>query len=162
MLFAKIDRADALRPGDFVTVSVTEPDLRGVALVPATAIGADQAALMLNAENRLELVPVEVLRRQGNDVIIRAPSLYRQQIVAERSPLLGQGIAVQPIDPNAAPEVPEAPEMISLEEDRRARLIAFVEESRMPPPVKTRLIGQLEQDEVPSDVVADIEARMGT
>ena len=52
--------------------------------------------------------------------------------------------------------------MITLEADRRARLIAFVEESRMPPPVKTRIIGQLEQDEVAKDVVDDIEARMGS
>ena len=162
LLFARLDATDGLRPGDFVTVSVTEPELRGVALVPSTSIGANETALMLDPENRLVEVAVEVLRRQGDDVIIRAPALYGQQIVAERSPLLGAGISVQPIDPNAEAVVPEAPEMITLEDDRRARLIAFVEESRMPPPVKTRIIGQLEQDEVPSDVVEDIEARMGT
>lgn len=162
LLFAKLDNATGLRPGDFVTVSVTEPELRGVSRVPATAIAANNSALMLSAENRLQEVPVEVLRRQGNDVIIRAPALYGQQIVAERSPLLGAGIAVQPIDPNAQAVVPEPPEMVTLDADRRARLITFVEESRMPPPVKTRLIGQLEQPEVPANVVEDIEARMGT
>lgn len=162
LLFARLDAANGLRPGDFVTVSVTEPELHGVALVPATAIGSDQTALLLGDGNRLREVSVEVLRRQGDDVLIRAPQLYGKQIVAERSPLLGQGIAVQPIDPNAEAVVPEPPEMISLEADRRARLITFVEESRMPPPVKTRLIGQLEQDEVPSDVVEDIESRMGS
>ncbi|SLN53650.1 efflux RND transporter periplasmic adaptor subunit [Pseudooctadecabacter jejudonensis] len=162
LLFAQIDATAALRPGDFVTVSVTEPPLRGVARVPATAVGANETVLVLGDENRLSEVDVEVLRRQGDDVLIRAPQAYGQQIVAERSPLLGQGIAVQPIDPNAAPVVPEAPEMIALEDERRARLIAFVEDSRMPPPVKTRIIGQLEQDEVPSNVVDDIEARMGS
>lgn len=162
LLFARLDEAAGLRPGDFVTVSVTEPELEGVALVPATAIDANDTALMLGEENRLSEVAVQVLRRQGNDVIIRAPELNDQQIVAERSPLVGAGIAVQPIDPNAAPVVPEPPEMITLDDDRRARLIAFVEESRMPPPVKTRIMGQLEQDEVPADVVNDLEARMGT
>jgi len=162
LLFAKIDTTAALRPGDFVTVSVTEPELRGVARVPSTAVGANETVLMLGEENRLVEVSVEVLRRQGDDVLIRGPQTYGQQIVAERSPLLGQGIAVQPIDPDAEPVAPEPVEMIALEDDRRAKLIAFVEDSRMPPPVKTRIIGQLEQDEVPSDVVANIEERMGS
>ena len=162
LLFARLENASGLRAGDFVTIRVTEPALRGVALVPATAIGANDSALMLDAENRLSEVPVDVLRRQGNDVIIRAPALYGQSIVAERSPLLGAGIAVQPIDPNAQAVVPEPIEMVTLDADRRARLITFVEESQMPPPVKTRILDQLAQDEVPSDVVTRLEDRMGT
>lgn len=162
LLFARLENASGLRAGDFVTIRVIEPALRGVALVPATAIGANDSALMLDAENRLSEVPVGVLRRQGNDVIIRAPALYGQSIVAERSPLLGAGIAVQPIDPNAQAVVPEPVEMVTLDADRRARLITFVEESQMPPPVKTRILDQLAQDEVPSDVVTRLEDRMGT
>jgi membrane fusion protein (multidrug efflux system) len=162
LLFARLDTAVGLRPGDFVTVTVTEPELRGVAMVPSTAIGSGSNALMLAEGNRLEEVAVVVLRRQGDDVIIRASALYGQQIVAERSPLLGAGIAVQPIDPNAEAVAPQPPEMITLDDDRRARLIAFVEGSRMPPPVQARVIGQLEQDEVPADVVEDLETRMGT
>jgi len=88
--------------------------------------------------------------------------LYAKSIVAERSPLLGAGIAVQPIDPNAQAVVPEPVEMVTLDADRRARLITFVEESQMPPPVKTRILDQLAQDEVPSDVVTRLEDRMGT
>jgi len=151
-----------LRPGDFVTVTITEPELRGVAMVPTTAIGSGNSALVLDANNRLEEVPVEVLRRQGDDTIIRARELNGRQIVAERSPLLGAGISVEPVDPNAAAVVPEPPAMIALDADRRARLIAFVEGSQMPPPAKTRVLGQLEQDEVPADVVERLEARMGT
>ena len=52
--------------------------------------------------------------------------------------------------------------MVTLDADRRARLITFVEESQMPPPVKTRILDQLAQDEVPSDVVTRLEDRMGT
>ncbi|MGJ8610381.1 MAG: efflux RND transporter periplasmic adaptor subunit [Octadecabacter sp.] len=162
LLFARLDSAVGLRPGDFVTVTITEPELRGVARVPSTAIGANNSALMLDANNRLEDIPVEVLRRQRDDVIIRSNALNGRQIVAERSPLLGAGITVAPIDPNAVAETPEPPEMIALDADRRARLIAFVEESQMPPPAKTRVLGQLEQDEVPADVVEGLEARMGT
>lgn len=162
LLFAQLDTSAGLRPGDFVTVSVTEPVLSDVSRVPATAIAANDTALALGEENRLSEVAVEVLRRQGDDVIIRAPALLGQQIVAERSPLLGAGIAVQPIDPDAAAEQPAAPEMIALDSDRRARLIAFVEGSPMPAEAKARVISQLQQDEVPSDVVARIETRMGS
>lgn len=162
LLFATLDPASGLRPGDFVTVSVTEPALNRVAVVPSTAVGPNETVLLLGDENRLSEVSVEVLRRQGDEVIIRGREVYGQQIVAERSPLLGAGIAVQPIDPNAEALVPEAPEMVTLEDDHRARLIAFVEESRMPAPVKTRILGQLEQDEVPADVIARLEERMGT
>jgi len=162
LLFAKLDTSTSLRPGDFVTVTVIEPELRGVARVPATAISASETALVLGDGNRLQEVPVEIMRRQGNDVLIRARQIHGRQIVAERSPLLGQGIAVQPIAPNAEPVVPEAPEMVVLDPERRAKLIAFVEESRMPPPIKTQILGQLEQDEVPSDVIERLEDRMGT
>jgi len=162
LLFASLDQAATLRPGDFVTVTVTEPELRQVARIPSTAVDANETALLLGAENRLEEVPVEILRRQGDEVLIRAPQIHGQQIVAERSPLLGQGIAVQPIDPNAVAEIPEPPELVTLAPDRRARLISFVEESGMPPPVKTRILGQLEQDEVPLDVIERLEERMGT
>ncbi len=162
LLFARLDSSAGLRAGDFVTVTVTEPELRGVAMVPSTAIGSNSSALLLAEGNRLEEIPVEVLRRQGDNVIIRAPRLFGQQIVAERSPLLGAGIAVQPIDPDAEAVAPAAPEMISLDADRRARLVAFVEESRMPPPVKTRILEQLDQDEVPADVITRLEDRMGT
>ncbi|MBU2994165.1 HlyD family efflux transporter periplasmic adaptor subunit [Octadecabacter sp. 1_MG-2023] len=162
LLFARLDTSTGLRPGDFVTVAITEPDLRGVALVPATAIDANETALLLGDENRLSEVDVEVLRRQGDDVIIRARDLYGKQIVAERSPLLGAGIAVQPIDPTAEPVVPEAPEMVAIDDEQRAEMIAFVEASRMPPPVKTRVLEQLAQDEVPSDVIARIQERMGS
>ena len=128
----------------------------------ATAIDANETALVLGDGNRLREVDVDVVRRQGDDVLIRAREIYGQQIVAERSPLLGQGIAVQPIDPNAEAVVPEAPELVTLTPDRRAQLISFVEESQMPPPVKTRILRQLEQDEVPADVVERLEDRMGT
>lgn len=161
VLYAALDQAGGFRPGDFVTVTVTEPDLWGVALVPATSVAADNTVLALGEENRLEEITVEFLRRQGDDVIIRAPDLEGRQIVAERSPLLGAGIAVQPMLPGAADAEPAPPETVVLDEERRARLVAFVQESRMPEAAKSRVIGQLEQEEVPAEVVARLESRMG-
>ncbi|WP_019953574.1 efflux RND transporter periplasmic adaptor subunit [Yoonia vestfoldensis] len=159
-LFAQIDSAPGLRPGDFVTVRIAEPALDDVALLPATAVGSDQMILTVDAEDRLQPQPVDVLRRQGDDVIIAAAGLAGLNVVMERSPLLGAGIKVRPIRPGVVEE--ETAQMIMLDADRRARLIAYVAEGQMPDNVKARIIAQLEQDEVSSETVERLESRMGS
>ena len=160
-LFASLEAAPGFRPGDFVTVSIDEPGLENVALVPATAVAADETVLVLGEEDRLNSAQIALLRRQGDDVIIDVGDLAGATIVAERSPLLGAGIKVRPIRPGVAAE-PAEPEMIALDAERRAKLIAFVTDSRMPDEVKTRIIGQLEQEEVSSETIARLESRMGS
>ncbi len=161
LLFARLDAAPGFRPGDFVTVSIDEPPLDNVALVPSTAVAPDETVLIVDADNRLQTGQVRLLRRQGDDVIIAVGDLQGQTIVAERSPLLGAGIKVRPIRPGGA-EAPAEPEMITLDADRRAKLITFVTEGRMPEEVKARIIGQLEQEQVSSETVARLESRMGS
>lgn len=160
LLFARLETAPGFRPGDFVTVSVAEPILKRVALIPATAVAADQTVLVVNAEDRLESAQTRVLRRQGNDVIIAVDGLAGTRIVAERSPLLGAGIGVRPIDPNAAAEEPEPD--VELDDERRAKLIAFVEGGRMPDAVKTRIIAELQKPAVPAATIERLESRMGS
>ncbi|WP_341368162.1 HlyD family efflux transporter periplasmic adaptor subunit [Yoonia sp. BS5-3] len=162
LLFARLDSSPGFRPGDFVTVSIDEPQLDRVALVSATAVSADGTVLVVGDEDRLQSVAVDLLRRQGDDVIITVRGLAGQTIVAERSPLLGDGIKVNPIRPGGSETEPAEPEMIALDADRRAKLIAFVNEGRMPDEVKARIIGQLEQEEVSSETVARLESRMGS
>jgi len=158
LLFATLEAAPGFRPGDFVTVSINEPELRRVALVPATAVAADQTVLVMGDGNRLRSEQTELLRRQGDNVIIQVRGLAGQQIVAERSPLLGEGISVRPIIDGAEPEPPK---VVTLDPARRAKLVTFVEGSRMPDPVKNRILAQLEEDEVPEEVVTRLEGRMG-
>ncbi len=161
VIFAQLEDVQGFRPGDFVTVRVEEPAMDGVARVPASALAADNSVLAVTSENRLREVEVELLRRQGNDVLIRARQLTGQSIVAERTPLLGAGIAVEPIVPGGA-EVADGPEMIVLEPERRDRLIAAIEgNAYIPADAKERILGQLRQPEVPAAVVERIEARMG-
>lgn len=159
LVFAALDPGSALRPGDFVTVTLREPPLDGVARLPASAVGADGAVLVLDAEDRLRAQPVTVLRRSGDAVIVAAATLDGARIVAERSPLIGAGLRVRPAgDPAAAAPA----QMIDLTEERRARLVALVtENSRMPDEVKSAILAQLEQRQVPADVVARIESRAG-
>lgn len=168
LLFATLENPRGFRPGDFVTVSVAEPELSGVFLLPATALGADGTLLIIGENDRLEAVDVQLLRRQGNDVILRGDTVNGRQVVSERSPLLGAGIRVQLADTNSQSERREPPTpsadaaMISLTDERRAKLVAFVEgNSRMPQEAKTRILGQLQEPEVPAEIVTRIESRMG-
>ncbi len=86
--------------------------------------------LVLGDGDRLEEAEVSLLRRQGDDVIIRAAALYGREVVVARSAVLGEGIRVNPLRPDADGARSEAPDTITLEPERRARLIAFVEGSR--------------------------------
>ena len=164
LLFARVERAPGFRPGDFVTVEIEEPPLSGVARLPAAAVGSDGNVLVVGEEDRLSLAPAEILRRQGDDVIVRAASLDGSEVVAERSPLLGPGLRIERVLPEeaGAPAEPAAPEMVELDEERRARLISFVESNtRMPPEVRSRMLAQLGEREVPADLVERLESRMG-
>lgn len=161
LLFARLEAAPGFRPGDFVTVSIDEPELQNVALIPATAVAADETVLIVGDEDRLQSGSVNLMRRQGDDVIVNVGTLAGVTIVAERSQLLGAGIKVRPIRPGGV-EDPVEPEMVTLDPDRRAKLIAFVTDGRMPDEVKARIIGQLEEDQVSSETVTRLESRMGS
>ncbi len=164
LLYARIETGAAgFRAGDFVTVRLAEPPLDNVAMVPASAVDAKGTVLVVGTDERLGEAPVEVLRRQGDAVIIRATALKPgQEIVSERTPLLGTGLKVRPMRPDAGAAAPTAPATIALDPERRARLIAYVEgNSAMPAAAKARIMGQLQQDEVPMQVVERLEQRMG-
>jgi multidrug efflux pump subunit AcrA (membrane-fusion protein) len=162
VIYAQVDEAAGFRPGDFVRVRVKEDPLDGVAVLPAAAVSPAGQVLVVGPDERLAEAPVEVLRRQGDAVIVRAEDLHGQDLVAERTPLLGAGIRVRPIRPEMAGAAPADPEMVALDPERRARLVAFIEANpSMPPDAKERVLGQLRQDEVPAQVIQRIESRMG-
>lgn len=162
LLFARLDAAPGFRPGDFVTVIVEEPPLDRVARLPAAAVDSADTVLVVGEEDRLEVAEVELLRRQGDDVLVRAPGLAGREVVAARTPLLGPGIRVRPMRPGAEESL-ALPEMVRLDPERRARLVAFVEgNARMPAEARERVLTELRNDEVPADVVNRIESRMGS
>jgi multidrug efflux pump subunit AcrA (membrane-fusion protein) len=169
LVYAALDAGVAFRPGDFVTVRVTEPALSGVALLPAAAVATrgagGGAVLVLGPGERLEDAPVAVLRRQGDGVIVDAAGLAGREVVAERTPLLGAGIRIRPLRPapeEGAPATPPGDDTVALSPEDRARLIALVEAATgMPEAARARLIAQLAQDRVPAALVARLEARRG-
>ncbi|PTV95765.1 RND family efflux transporter MFP subunit [Rhodobacter aestuarii] len=165
LLFARLEAVRGLKAGDFVTVTLSMPELENVALLPAAAVGPDGTVLRLDADERLRAERVEVVHRQGDDVLIRAAALQSGvEVVAERSPLLGEGLKLRPLRPGAdgAGLVPQKPAQVTLDAGHRARLIAAVEgNTRMPAEAKARMLATLQQDQVPADLVERIESRMG-
>ena len=162
LLFAYLDDAPGFRPGDFVAVRIQEPPLEFAVRLPSAAVDAAGNVLVVGEEDRLSVAEVQVLRREGDDIIVRARGLAGQEIVAERTPLLGAGIKIRPIRRGGEEQVQAQPEMLSLDPDRRARLVSFVEANKfMPAEVKARVLTQLKEDMVPARVVERIESRMG-
>lgn len=162
LVFARLEGAGGFRPGDFVRVVVQEPALNRAIRLPATALSAQDRVLVLGPDDRLEELQVTLLRRQGDDVIVRG-DIAGRDIVAERTPVLGAGIKVRPLRPvTGDAAAPAAPEMVALDPDRRARIISFLEgNTRIPGNVKQRMLTQLEADEVPAEIVNRLESRMG-
>jgi len=162
LIYATLTAAPGFRPGDFVTARVAEPGMLAVIALPATAYGADGTVLALGAEDRLESLPAQLLRRQGDMVILSPRGIAGREVVRELSPLLGAGIKIKPIRPAGADTAPPPPEFVALTPERRAALIAFVEgNDRMPAEAKTRILAQLAEDQVPTRVIERLESRMG-
>ena len=161
LVFAALGEARGFRPGDFVTVLIEEPPLQNVIRLPASAVDAAGGVLLLGPENRLEAARVTVLRQQGDDVLVRG-DIAGRDVVETRSPLLGAGIAVKPLRRSVQEAAVVGPEMLELSDERRAKLVAFVEgNSRMPEEAKARVLARLAEAQVPAQMVARIESRMG-
>ncbi|SIS58556.1 RND family efflux transporter, MFP subunit [Roseivivax lentus] len=165
VIYARLDAAPGFQPGDFVTVRIDEVPIDDVVRLPATALDGSQQVLVVGADDRLEALPVTLVRRQGDDVLVRGEGLAGARVVAQKTPLLGPGIKVRPRNFGAAlqdDETAEADALMELTEERRARLRAFVSgNDRMPEEAKARLLSQLDAPRVPAAMVARLEARIG-
>lgn len=155
-IFAQLDAAAGLKPGDFVTVSVEEALLRGVVRLPSSAMDAAQEVLVVGEDSRLEILKVDLLRRQGDDILVRGEGLAGRQVVVERSPAYGKGVWVDPVvrQEESVATLLEAPEMVPLTEQERADFIARVEaNTRMPARVQSDMLRQLREPEVSKALV---------
>ncbi len=92
-----------MRPGDFVTVTVTEAALEQVAVIPARAATEDGRIFIIGDEGRLTEHRATILRRQS-DTLIVSNVPFGARIVTERRPQLGEGIRVQSPEEAAAKE----------------------------------------------------------
>lgn len=165
VVYARLGEARGFQPGDFVTVRIDEAPIENVVRLPATALDANMQVMVVGTDDRLEALAVTLVRRQGDDVLVRADGLAGARVVAQQTPLLGPGIKVRPRNFEAElqdADSAEADTLMEITEHRRARLRAFVEgNSRMPEEAKARLLSQLDAPRVPAAMVARLEARIG-
>lgn len=160
-IYARLDAPRGLKPGDFVTVRVREAEMSNVVKLPATAMDTQQRVMAVDANNRLEAIPIQLLRRQGDEILVAGGAIAGRQVVTRLTPLLGPGIQVKPLVAGDI-SAPAAPEMVALDENTRARLIAaIVANDRMPAEAKTRVLELLAQPEVPARLLERLKSRMG-
>jgi hypothetical protein len=135
--------------------------LENTAKIPAAAASTNGDVLIVGPDNRLEAAQVEILRKQADSLIVRADGLAGRNLVLSRAPQLGAGIRVEPRAPGGPAILDQ--KMVKLDPARREKILASLSaNTRMPADVRDRLIKQFQQDEVPEDVVARVEARMAT
>ncbi|WP_339108861.1 HlyD family efflux transporter periplasmic adaptor subunit [Thioclava sp. GXIMD4216] len=158
LLYAQLQSARGFRPGDFVTVTLDEPLLEHVARLPAQAVDGNGALLALDHENRLYSAQARILRREGDTILVRSDLPQGTQVVARRSPLLGQGIKLRPLDQGASLDQ----SMIDLTPARRQALVAVVQkDATLSGPDRAGLLAQLQQERVPAAMVARLEQAGG-
>lgn len=168
LIYAQLDLGPAtiLRPGDFVTVTIEELPLPGVAIIPASAATEDGRILLVDADSRVKEQKVSILRRQGDSLVV-AGAPFGAQYITERLPQLGPGVKVGTVDkavPVAArPDTGNGggEERIAISDERRKALIAFLKQNdHMPEERKARLLDLLSQPTVPKRLIERLEARM--
>lgn len=173
-VFARITggEAAALRPGDFVSVSVAEPKIENVAVISADAATLDGRILIIGAGDRLEEQKVRIVRRQGEKIVV-ADVPFGARFVERRLPFLARGLKVKPKNvkendstssPVASANTDAAPRTTaqkSFDESRRAALIAYVKgRKKMPERIRTKLLKELSKTEPENYIVKRIERHM--
>ncbi len=155
----ELDPGASLRPGDFVSVRIEEPELTDVAVIPASAVTTAGEVLLVGADNRLEAAKVQVLRKQGDNVLVKADAIVGRQLVLKRAPQLGVGIRVDP--KSAGGLVIEDEALVPLSEEKQALIIAALEQNRrIPVSVRERMLARVRTGEVPAQMAERLEAML--
>lgn len=160
LIYARLEDAPGFKPGDFVTVTVEEQPLDNVVRLPSSVLDATGTVLVLGPDDRLKALPVQLIRRQGDEVLLRGEGLVGREVVIGRTPLLGGGMRVRPLrdEDNAGAD----PGMVELSDELRAQLVAQVEASeQMSNEAKASALSQLSAPKVPASLVRSIENRAG-
>ncbi len=121
-----LEKTTVFRHGDLVEVVIDEPPIERATRLPSRAValrrlapgdaGASEAAMgevwIVDADQTLKLVPVRVLRREGDDVWVatldHAALPVGDRVVIDRSPALTQGARVRAVEEGASPTDPSS------------------------------------------------------
>ena len=148
-------------------VEIEEDKLDNIAIIPSSAIDTNSKILLLGANDRLEEIEVDVLRRQSDKVIVSAVPFGREYVI-DRPPYLDAGLRVKPSRPGDLQGEPsqvgskiKKDEMVELSQKERSELINFVQKNgRIPKEVKETILKKLEKTKVPLSLVNRFKGRM--
>ena len=115
--------------------------------------------LVLGEDNRLELAKVEILRKQGDDIVIRPAGIVGEKIVKRRIPQIGAGIKVDPRD-DVAPTL-QVEEMVTLTDEEKEKFTAGITAAPIPDDRKKRILERIASGELPKSSYDRMKARMG-
>ena len=109
-LFGNLDESavEMLRPGTFVSVAIEGIAHQNTLLVPETALYDDDHLYVIK-DGRMASVPVEILDREGANVIVSAQVPEDERIVTSRLSQAGDGVAVQVEGDTAQDQEPGGP-----------------------------------------------------
>ena len=169
-IFASLETSSntILRPGDFVKVIIKEKELTSVFVVPASSVDPNNKVLVLNDEGRLDELEVKLVRRQGDELVLKNVPEGVEYVI-RRTPQLGADLRIDPIrkeDLNKAidstgkiKKVEE--EFIELDEEKRQFYIERIKKNKwMPDTAKDRILKTLEKEKVPKKLIDRLEQRM--
>ena len=95
MVFARLDADSArqLRPGTFVSVAVEGVAHEESLLIPETAVYGEDHLYVIR-EGRMAAVPVDILARSNDQLIVRAEIAEGERVITSRLSQAGEGVAV--------------------------------------------------------------------
>jgi multidrug efflux pump subunit AcrA (membrane-fusion protein) len=160
IVYARIGAAEGvlLRQGDFMRVEIEERALDNVALVPSSALTSDGEILLLEGEDRLVAHQAQILRRQGDNLIIGSVP-DGAEYVTRRTPQIGAGVKVKPVRSGAQLEEKR---FVEISDEERQKFITAIEgNAYIPKDAKARIIANLNKEKVPAETVERLRARMG-
>ena len=175
-VFARLQGAQlsALRPGDYVTVEVSESPIQGVALVPPSAATEDGWMLVVGDDERLSETRVKIERRQGDDLIVSGFPAGKS-FATVRMPYLGPGTKVKRRSTDPAPPVPQpkdeepavadaqqhVPGEVALSDDDRDALIKHVRaSSKMAEDYRRDTLQELSKAKPPRELVDQLQRQI--
>ena len=157
-----------LRPGDFVKVIIKEKEMNSVFVVPSSSVDPNNKILILTENGRLKELEVELLRRQGDSLVIKnAPTGV--EYVVRRTPQLGTDLKVDPIRKEDIEKAVDTAgnlremkeELIKLDDEKRQFYIERIKENKwMPDSAKERMLSALSEQKIPKKLVDRLEQRM--
>ncbi|MGB0844666.1 MAG: efflux RND transporter periplasmic adaptor subunit, partial [Alphaproteobacteria bacterium] len=97
-VFARLDNLNSntpLRPGAYVEVNVNAGLEKNVFALPQAAVSPSGQLYFVGEDTRVEIINVKVIRREGDNVLVRGDVPTDKEIIVRRFPQISKGVKVK-------------------------------------------------------------------